>query len=126
MIETSEQSDASDSDQESSGERTGKRKKKKIIDSGSSKEEGLKEDDSVESSSQHSDAEEIEALGLDRKFIMKELGCTTKKVIKNEELLDQFIVLKAILDKNLPKLVFKDMQILQHIVSDVFPSIAMT
>lgn len=57
---------------------------------------------------------------------MKDLGCTTKKVIKNEDLLDQFIVLKSITDKNLPKLLFKDMQILQHIVGDVFPNIPMT
>lgn len=48
-------------------------------------------------------------MGLDRNFILKELGCTTKKVFRSEELLDQFIVLKAILDINLPKLVFKDM-----------------
>lgn len=44
----------------------------------------------------------------------------------DEDLLDQFIVLKAIIDKNLPKLLFQDISILQNIVSDVFPNIPMS
>ena len=65
-------------------------------------------------------------MGLDKNFIIEELGCSNHRVLKDEELLDQFIVLKAIIDKNLPKLLFKDISILQNIVSDVFPNIPMT
>lgn len=34
--------------------------------------------------------------------------------------------MKAIIDKNLPKLLFRDIGILQNIVSDVFPNIPIT
>ena len=85
----------------------------KHSDTLSDDEEVLKEEDSfTNSSSDDSSDSEIDTLGLDLRYIMKDLGCTTKKVIKNEDLLDQFIVLKAITDKNLPKLLFKDMMIL--------------
>lgn len=65
----------------------------------------------------------MDELGLDRNYIVKELGCESKKILTDEDLLDQFIVLKAIIDKNLPKLLFKDISILQNIVMDVFPNI---
>lgn len=39
------------------------------------------------------------------------LGCDKEKVWQNEDLLDEFIVLKAILDKNVPKLLAHDTQI---------------
>ena len=55
--------------------------------------------------------------------MLKDLGCDSKKVLMDEDLLDQFIILKAVMDKNLPKLVFRDISILQNIVSDVFPNI---
>ena len=87
--------------------------KKQVTASSMELDEEVKEDDSqLETSSKHSDESACNSLGLDRDYIVKELGCTTRKVILNEELLDQFIVLKAIMDKNLPKLLFKDMQIL--------------
>ena len=63
---------------------------------------------------------------LDIRYIMKDLGCKVKRVIKNEELLDQFLVMKAIMDKNLTKLSEKDVKILQQVVSDVFPEISIT
>lgn len=65
--------------------------------------------------------EKIEEKGLDRDYLLKELGCDNRRVILNETLLDQYIVLKAIVDKNLPKLLYNDILILQNIVSDVFP-----
>ena len=70
-----------------------------------------------------SQLDQLDDLGLDKDYLVKELGCESKKVLMDEELLDQFIVLKAIIDKNLPKLLFKDVSILHNIVSDVFPNI---
>lgn len=93
-------------------------------------DEEIKEESSHENSSEDSsdDSSEVdgEDLGLDKNYIMKELGCDSKKVMQDEDLLDQFIVLKAIIDKNLPKLLFKDISILQNIVSDVFPNVPKT
>jgi hypothetical protein len=43
--------------------------------------------------------------------VVNVLGCDKEKVWQNEDLLDEFIVLKAILDKNVPKLLAHDTQI---------------
>jgi hypothetical protein len=43
-----------------------------------------------------------------------------KKVHDDETYLDQYIVLKALIDKNMPKLLFTDAQILHNIITDVF------
>ena len=72
-----------------------------------------------------SNSDAVTDLGIDTNYITKELGCESKKVLQDEDLLDQFIVLKAIIDKNLPKLLFKDISILTNIVTDVFPNIPM-
>ena len=89
----------------------------------------MKDDDSEAESvvdSKGSNFDKLEDMGLDRQYLVKELGCDSKKVLMDEDLLDQFIVLKAIVDKNLPKLIFRDINILQNIVSDVFPNIPMS
>lgn len=72
------------------------------------------------------DDSECDAAGIDKQYTIKELGCNDRNVMLNEEMLDQFIVLKAIMDKNMPKLLYKDMQILQHIVGDVFPNVTIS
>ena len=69
-------------------------------------------DVSDDAKSEQSDLNKIDEMGLDRNYLMKELGCDSKKVLMDEDLLDQFIVLKAIIDKNLPKLLFRDISIL--------------
>lgn len=71
----------------------------------------------------HDFINELNALGLDHDYLVHELGCENKKVILNVDLLDQFIVLKSIVDKNLPKLLFKDISILYNSCADVFPNI---
>ena len=58
-------------------------------ESSAQEEDVLKEDDSFSNSSvSDSSDSEINTLGLDLRYITKDLGCTTKKVIKNEDLLD--------------------------------------
>ena len=69
---------------------------------------------------------ELEELGIDRVFFMKELGLESRKVLMDEELRDQFLVMKAIIDKNMPKLLHTDTQIIYNIMSDVFPNIPIT
>ena len=66
----------------------------------------------------------MEALGLDRDFLVNACGCMERAVLTDEGKLDAFLVLKAILDKNMPKLLAVDVPILQNIVQDVFPDIA--
>ena len=97
----SEESDEDDSCEGSSTEE----KMKKIANMDSKK--GLKasqmdEDDGVieervesensadesESLSETSDLNKIEEMGLDRNYLMKELGCDSKKVLMDEDLLD--------------------------------------
>ena len=56
-------------------------------------------------------------------YITNDLGCTSLKVRRDEKLLDQFLLLKAIIDGSLPKLLFKDIKIFQHICMDMFPEI---
>lgn len=65
----------------------------------------------------------MEELGLDKDFLIVECGCSNYTVLKDENLLDQFLVLKSILDRNLPKLVESDIKILRHICLYVFPEI---
>ena len=89
-------------------------------------EEKVNDSDDSSGGSAISDLNKLDELGLDRKYLIKELGCDSKKVLTDEDLLDQFIVLKSIVDKNLPKLIFRDISILQNIVSDVFPNIPMS
>ena len=43
----------------------------------------------------------LEDLGLDRDFLVNECGCMERAVLTDDGKLDQFLVLKAILDKNL-------------------------
>ena len=69
-------------------------------------------------------AEQLDALGLDKKFLVDECGCHDREVLINDNKLDQFLVLKSILDKNMPKLRHLDIQILQNILLDIFPDIA--
>lgn len=94
--------------------------KNDVAGSSDSEKEAIVEEESS-SESDVSLKEKIEELGLDREYLTKELGCDNRRVILNETLLDQYIVLKAIVDKNLPKLLYNDILILQNIVSDVFP-----
>ena len=125
LTESSSTNSVSDADEEESEEEVSsteermrrlvrtEERKKQVTQSSLDLEEEVREDDSqADTSSKHSDESACQALGLDRDYIVRELGCTARKVMLNEELLDQFIVLKAIMDKNLPKLLFKDMQIL--------------
>ena len=62
-------------------------------------------------------------MGLDKKFLKVECGCMDHDVLMDEDLLDQFLVLKSILDRNLPKLVESDIKILKNICLYVFPDI---
>ena len=57
-------------------------------------------------------SEQLEALGLDKKFLVNECGCVEREILVSDSKLDQFLVLKAILDKNMPKLLYLDIQIL--------------
>ena len=65
----------------------------------------------------------IKELGFDKDFLTVECGCRDHNVLQDENLLDQFLVLKSILDRNLPKLVESDIEILKHICVFVFPEI---
>ena len=56
-------------------------------------------------------------------YLMYELGCTNSKILRSEKLLDQFILLKALVDGSLPKLLFNDIKIFKFFCQDVFPEI---
>ena len=58
----------------------------------------------------------LDELGLDKDYLVNECGCMERKILTDEGKLDQFLVLKAILDKNMPKLLYIDITILQNIV----------
>jgi len=58
---------------------------------------------------------------FDFDFIQKHLGCETYEVLETEDLLEEFIVQRAILDINLPKLLQNDHSIFENVCSDVFP-----
>ena len=56
-------------------------------------------------------------------YLKNELGCTNSKILKSEHLLDQFILLKALADGSLPKLLFNDIKIFKFFCQDLFPEI---
>ena len=66
-------------------------------------------------------AQKFAEMGLDMEFLQVECGCKDYKILEDENLLDQFLVLKSILDRNLPKLVESDIMILKNICLYVFP-----
>ena len=66
----------------------------------------------------------LDDLGLDRDFLINECGCMERAVLADDGKLDQFLVLKAILDKNMPKLLSVDVSIPQNIVLEVFPDVS--
>jgi len=49
-----------------------------------------------------------EPLNIDREYVMTVLGCDDLRVIKSEQALEEFIVLKSILDNNMSKLAAND------------------
>ena len=52
---------------------------------------------------------------------MKVLGIDNVELIKNEEKIEEFIVLRAINDTNVPKLHQNDTLIFKGIIDDIFP-----
>jgi len=62
---------------------------------------------------------------IDSEYVMNVLGCYDYDIVYQEEKLEEFIVLRAILDKNLPKLISSDQMIFQNILMDVFPKTPM-
>jgi dynein heavy chain, axonemal len=56
---------------------------------------------------------------------MNILGCSDYELTVNKERLEEFIVLRSILDKNLPKLVASDQSIFLNILGDIFPKTQM-
>lgn len=82
--------------------------------------------DSVRTESSSSSSEDSGAdLGaaINVPFLINELGCRNPRVRRAPKLLDQFLLLKAIIDGSLPKLLFTDIKIFQHICQDIFPEI---
>ena len=65
-----------------------------------------------------------ESVQLNLPYIINELGCNNIKVRRDQKLLDQFLLLKAVIDSSLPKLKFNDIKIFQHICNDVFLEIS--
>ena len=59
-------------------------------------------------SSEDSQLQKRDRLIVDLEYVVNVLGCDKEKVWQNEDSLDEFIVLKAILDKNVPKLLAHD------------------
>ena len=55
------------------------------------------------------------------KKLMKVLGIDNVELIKNEEKIEEFIVLRAINDTNVPKLHQNDTLIFKGIIDDIFP-----
>lgn len=56
-------------------------------------------------------------------YLINDLGCTDYRIRKDPKLLDQFLLLKAVIDGSLPKLLFSDIKIFQFICEDIFPEI---
>ena len=56
-------------------------------------------------------------------YLVNDLGCTSIRIRRDPKLLDQFLLLKAIIDGSLPKLLFIDIKIFQNICEDIFPEI---
>lgn len=63
-----------------------------------------------------------QTVNIDNEYVIEVLGCDLFEVRSKEDKLEEFIVLKAILDKNLPKMVQSDTQVFKNILMDVFPS----
>ncbi len=55
------------------------------------------------------------------KKLMKVLGINDIELIKDEEKIEEFIVLRAINDTNVPKLHQNDTMIFKGIIDDIFP-----
>jgi hypothetical protein len=53
---------------------------------------------------------------------MTTLGCDDDRVLHNEDALEEFIVLKALLDNNMSKLGANDTLIFKNILMDIFPT----
>lgn len=62
---------------------------------------------------------------MDKKYLEEELGCTDERLFTNEKLLDQYLVMKSIIDGTMPKLLNYDVKIMQDICYDVFPEFKM-
>ena len=62
-------------------------------------------------------------IALNWRYLRDELGCANNRVLRDSKLLDQFLLMKAIIDGSLPKLLFTDIMIFQHICQDVFSEI---
>ena len=54
--------------------------------------------------------------------LMKVLGIDNQDLIKNEEKIEEFIVLRAINETNVPKLHQNDTVIFKGIIDDIFPN----
>ena len=54
--------------------------------------------------------------------LMKVLGIDNEELIKDENKIEEFIVLRAINDTNLPKLHQNDAVIFKGIIDDIFPN----
>lgn len=56
-------------------------------------------------------------------YLVNDLGCTSVRIRRDPKLIDMFLLLKAIIDGSLPKLLFIDIKIFQHICEDIFPDV---
>ena len=63
----------------------------------------------------------IKEINIDREYVMTVLGCDDQRVIRNEDALEEFIVLKALMDNNMSKLAANDSLIFKNILMDIFP-----
>jgi hypothetical protein len=66
--------------------------------------------------------EEFKNEAKQTKKLMQVLGIDNVELIKNEEKIEEFIVLRAINDTNVPKLHQNDNVIFKGIIDDIFPS----
>jgi len=64
----------------------------------------------------------IKEVNIDREYVMTVLGCDDQRVIRNEDALEEFIVLKALMDNNMSKLAANDSLIFKNILMDIFPN----
>ena len=80
------------------------KKLKKIKQNGSDSESG-----SSQSGSQNKNKKNNQSLNLP--YLINDLGCTDFRIRRDPKLLDQFLLLKAVIDGSLPKLLFMDIKI---------------